>query len=516
MDPELPLHAASLAPIKPRSKPKVGLRAWMLRVLEECDRAAVDFAADPVHDLRVAIRRCRSLADGLMPIDPDPNWREMKKAAKKLFAALGGLRDMQVMMEWVDRLAPPDDPAAVNLIAFARAQETRLRHDARTELDRFDRKAWRQWSSTLPSRSSVLRPGNIIFKHLALERWTQAYELHRRAMRGRSAAALHQTRIGIKHFRYTVENFLPRQHAAWSTDLKQIQDLLGEVHDLDVLWHTALQIHAFADPEVRTRWHQKILEERARRLTLYRERMTGKQALWHHWRSQLPQSGQIQSAALSRLKAWASFLDSDFAHSRHVANLALELFRGLASHELIPTRHERNLPLILQIAALSHDVGRSRKQRNHPKASAKMLRKMQPPLGWNAHDLKLAAIVVRHQDGAFPTSRHKANRGLELADRRTVTLLAGILHIARALDEDRSGRVTQLMVEQRNRQLLIYARGYSQTSTIAQKVAAARYLLETTLRRSILVRPLRTKVKPRSRQRQVQESSAKPRPKLVA
>jgi len=38
----------------------------MERVLEECDRAAVDLAGDPVHDLRVALRRCRSLADGLM------------------------------------------------------------------------------------------------------------------------------------------------------------------------------------------------------------------------------------------------------------------------------------------------------------------------------------------------------------------------------------------------------------------------------------------------------------------
>ena len=44
----------------------------------------------------------------------------------------------------------------------------------------------------------------------------------------------HRLRIAIKRFRYIVENFLPLQHAAWSDDLKQVQDLLGEVHDLDV------------------------------------------------------------------------------------------------------------------------------------------------------------------------------------------------------------------------------------------------------------------------------------------
>ena len=45
------------------TRPKTtGLRYWMLRVLEECDHVSADFAADPVHDLRVSLRRCRSLA----------------------------------------------------------------------------------------------------------------------------------------------------------------------------------------------------------------------------------------------------------------------------------------------------------------------------------------------------------------------------------------------------------------------------------------------------------------------
>jgi CHAD domain-containing protein len=38
---------------------KSGLLYWAQRAIEECDKASVDFAADPVHDLRVAIRRCR-------------------------------------------------------------------------------------------------------------------------------------------------------------------------------------------------------------------------------------------------------------------------------------------------------------------------------------------------------------------------------------------------------------------------------------------------------------------------
>src|ERR1700757_2111628 len=81
-----------------------GLRYWMLRVLEECDNAAADFRADPVHDLRVSLRRCRSLADGMIAMDPDREWKAMKKAGRGLFQRLGDLRDVQIMLDWIDKL----------------------------------------------------------------------------------------------------------------------------------------------------------------------------------------------------------------------------------------------------------------------------------------------------------------------------------------------------------------------------------------------------------------------------
>jgi CHAD domain-containing protein len=93
-----------------------GLRYWMERVLEECEHVEADFSADPVHDLRVALRRCRSMADGMMAIDPDRNWKQMKKAGKALFQRLGTLRDVQIMMEWIATLEfapPPETPIPV-------------------------------------------------------------------------------------------------------------------------------------------------------------------------------------------------------------------------------------------------------------------------------------------------------------------------------------------------------------------------------------------------------------------
>src|ERR1700729_4555836 len=82
----------------------------MLQVLEQCDYVSADFDADAVHDLRVALRRCRSIADGLRAIDPNPEWKAMKKAGRQLFQRLGALRDVQVMMEWVEKLGKKRAP----------------------------------------------------------------------------------------------------------------------------------------------------------------------------------------------------------------------------------------------------------------------------------------------------------------------------------------------------------------------------------------------------------------------
>src|ERR1700719_4344763 len=109
-------HVPSVTTQKPRRKKTTGLRYWMLQVLEQCKNVSTDFSPEPVHDLRVSLRRCRSLADGLMALDPDPNWKAMKKAGKRLFQRLGDLRDVHVMMEWIEKLEPTrvgaGDPSA--------------------------------------------------------------------------------------------------------------------------------------------------------------------------------------------------------------------------------------------------------------------------------------------------------------------------------------------------------------------------------------------------------------------
>jgi CHAD domain-containing protein len=525
-----------------RARKTTGLRYWMQRVLEECDHVSADFSADPVHDLRVSLRRCRSLADGLMALDPDPNWKAMRKAGKRLFQRLGALRDIQVMMEWTEKLHPqkeqdhverallPALPAAEQIsveagnerithpgsaltsaeallkILTTREQEQKL--EARAALEEFDRKKWRQWSHSLPARAAHFRPGNPLFKHLALERWTEARDLHNRALRNRSQTAFHSLRIGIKRFRYIVENFLPAEHKAWSNDLKEMQDVLGEVHDLDVLWSTAVSSHIFPDsafpesalPEKdsRQKWHKQILAQRAKRIDRYRKKMTGPDSPWQTWRAALPQGKQIQELATRRMKLWANGLDPDFLHSERVASLALQLYDGLLASGWQPAIDAISARSSLTAAALLHDIGKSKGEKGHHKTSFDMIRAHGSPLGWNPADLQRAAVVARFHRGALPTRKHKTLRDLLPDEQKATIQLAAILRLANALDAAHDGHIHRIQIEdvqlrnKRNEALIIAAEGYSALGPYAQTIAAERHLLETVLHRPVIFRSLKS------------------------
>ncbi len=509
-----------------RAKKTTGLRYWMLRVLEECDHVATDFSADPVHDLRVSLRRCRSLADGLYALDPDPNWKAMRKAGKRLFQRLGALRDIQIMMEWIEKLHPevamveqasverallpamrPSQPnnepistvdsAAQILLKILAAREQEQKLEAHAALEEFDRKQWRQWTRTLPARAAHVRLGSALFKHLALERWTEARELHNRALRNRSQAAFHALRIGIKRFRYIVENFLPAEHKAWSNDLKEMQDLLGEVHDLDVLWATANSCHVFPDQDSRQRWHQRILSERAKRIEVYRKKMIGPASLWQVWRAALPQGKQIQALATRRMKLWANHLDPDFAHSERVAGLALQLYDGLLASGWQPSADAVSARSSLLAAALLHDVGKSKGEKGHHKTSFDMIRAHGNPLGWKPADLQRAAVVARFHRGSLPTRKHKDLRDLLPDEQKATIQLAAILRLANSLDAAHDGHIRRIQIEngpirsKGNEAVVIAAEGYSPLSASAQTIAAERHLLETVLHRPVVVKPMK-------------------------
>jgi CHAD domain-containing protein len=487
--------ASSLTAPRPAPQKKMGFALWMDRVLLECDRAEASFAADPVHDFRVALRRCRSLADGLMSVDPSPEWKAMKRAGKKVFQSLGELRDVQVMEEWVGRLGDASDSVSAQMMQYLSDRQTELKIHAAAALHDFDRKQWKRWGMILPRRAGKVRPGSLVFKHLALERWMEAYELHRRALRNGSKVALHSLRIGIKRFRYTVENFLPNEHAAWKDDLKEMQDILGEIHDLDVFWATAMQIGALADHESRSRWQDKISSERQSRIAIYRAKMLGPQSLWQMWRAALPTGEIAERGAMQRFKLWGSFLDPDQKHSAHVTRLAHQLYEQLPAKPANPAASGHTPTEILEVAALLHNINSTKTQNKkgkHCKASP-VIQKLKPPFGWSAEDMRLVVAVARNRRRGLPGAGQKSMAGLTAAEGQLVAQLTGILRLADAFDRDHDSRIRRLRVSaDKNLPVItIEAEGYSPRDRMAQGLAGARYLLETLYRRPILVKTLR-------------------------
>jgi CHAD domain-containing protein/HD superfamily phosphodiesterase len=486
--PGFSMASAAQAP-QTRKQKQAGLAHWMARVLKECHRVAQDFDADTVHDLRVALRRCRTISDEFQNLDPDPAWRKLKKASKKLFRTLGALRDNQVMQEWVEKLGGEDDALRQKLLDSLTAEEQRARSDVARALDHFDQKAWRKWSRTLPEHTRKVPREGLAFQHLALERWNDAHELHRRALRARSGVAWHRLRIGLKKFRYTVENFLPKRYDQWGEGLKRFQDLLGEVHDLDVLWAAVRKASAGGDASFRVRWKEAIENERRTRLAEYTSRTRGPDSLWLVWRGGLPEGKRVEAAAIAKLAAFASFRDPDVAHSQRVRGLALELFSGFQKAGLNSLFREARERRILDCAALLHDVGRSEKSSGHHKLSYRIIRDLPAPLGWTSEDMLWTALAARYHRGAEPRGTHQGFGALSPAEQQRIAWLAAVLRLADSLDGEHNGRVLHVKVETTREALLIRAQGYNEEMALTAEVAEKKHLLETLCGKPVILRP---------------------------
>jgi len=276
------------------------LEKWMQRVLNRGQKVRKTWSAADVHDLRVALRKCRTMADALTDTNPSPGWNKLKRSSKKVFHTLGELRDVQVEQEWFKKLLFGATDARTQLLKRLRVLENERLREAQKELDHFDRKEWRKLSRKLRSKADMFPVGSVVFQRQALMKLNDAVALYHQARKRKSGVAWHRVRIAIKRFRYTVENFLPQHYEAWARDLKETQDLLGEIHDLDVL-RTYIRRHSrdLEPQQTVASWLERIQSARAERLEKFLAKTNGKESLWLDWRSGL-QGGNTLLPVLPR------------------------------------------------------------------------------------------------------------------------------------------------------------------------------------------------------------------------
>src|ERR1700727_1672143 len=153
---------------EPQPLKRIGLDDWMSRVAELAGKVQDGWDVDDIHDLRMAMRRCRSMAESLSEVNPDPGWRKLKKATRKLFRALGELRDTQVKLFWVKKLGPASDPLRKDMKGTLDLKMSSQREACERTLAKFDAKEWRKLSKKLAEKPRFFPLGSGVFPRWAL------------------------------------------------------------------------------------------------------------------------------------------------------------------------------------------------------------------------------------------------------------------------------------------------------------------------------------------------------------
>lgn len=412
---------------------KTGLAAWIEEVVVQHQQVRRALRADPVHDLRVAIRRVRSLAQGLRSIDDDAGaerWRALSDAGRPLFAGLGELRDAQVMREHALELLAGEPAGATVLGSIDVVIRARLA-GARTAVEGFSPAAWRAAGRGLAGRAEELLAERALLQHLALRRFHEAYELHHEAMRSRASTSLHACRIGVKKLRYTVENFLPDAHAQVGKLLKKMQDVLGVLHDLDVLLAFVGSEDTRLHSTERGRVGALVRAARDARVAAYRglcaAQPEGGLAAWPRLRGALTVGVDVAAAHFAFVRRRAAGRGAAATEVDHLLAATDALLGALqAPLRSVCTPRARELLRLACLCALVRDEGSARTGR----AAHRFARRLPSAQGLSDKELRMVALAARAAFGEAPRLDEARVSALGARDARLVVALGSVMQLA--------------------------------------------------------------------------------------
>jgi CHAD domain-containing protein len=206
------------------------LAASLPRVLGETDDEAI-------HDLRVAIRRLRTILRIARPVYGRFLADAVRRAFTDIQRATGALRDEEVLGETLSGI----DLDEVHFVAWRarrRARERMLRREVIAHLRSGELDQARRMLAALVVLP--VRPGRDAdlgkFARRAVERARREVEKDRDCSTT-DAAGLHALRIAYKNLRYAAEilaEALPADLAAMAKPAAHFQKRLGEIHDVDM------------------------------------------------------------------------------------------------------------------------------------------------------------------------------------------------------------------------------------------------------------------------------------------
>lgn len=225
-------------------------------ILDRCDdfylqltRARESFDPEAIHDLRVSSRRLR---EGIAIFSGCFRKRQLapiRKELKDLTAMLGAIRNTDEALLFFSPLAGNCDPGssvtALNIVATLQERRGDEQRQLRRALKKIDPASLLGRIDHICSSPRIFNPSSAaLFQPVATSileavaaREKTVVELLPEALVEENVTAQHRLRIAVKRFRYRTEFLAPIAKGDYRrvySALKEYQEILGHMHDLDV------------------------------------------------------------------------------------------------------------------------------------------------------------------------------------------------------------------------------------------------------------------------------------------
>jgi CHAD domain-containing protein len=230
---------------------------------------------EAVHDVRVALRRARTILEAGASVLGRFQCGEVRRTLRDVQRATGVVRDEEVLLQLVGSLGAGDPALGARLapwIAVRRRRERGLRRG----LVRAMQAGGIERACRLLDALLAFPVDPSLDKALAKLARRSVAKASRRVDRLRDSGAhdpraLHELRIAYKRLRYVVETFteaLPAGLGALAPRAARLQNRLGAVHDIDVVVASVKRSRALA-PDSRGPLNEALERARVERVAAY-------------------------------------------------------------------------------------------------------------------------------------------------------------------------------------------------------------------------------------------------------
>ncbi|MGQ0542685.1 MAG: CHAD domain-containing protein [Blastocatellia bacterium] len=275
------------------------LRVRFADVLRYREAALDASQIDGVHDMRVAIRRLRSVIRDFVEITDKFPLRSLRKTLKRLAYSLGNVRDIDVFVLALEKMSERAGKDSVRTGIAAIVAEYRDNRQAahadlvKTLSDEFATDLERRFAAAIEISlrqrglfqvSNVQEAGGKVISKCLKDFLNLSESIYFPSATER----LHRLRIAGKHLRYAIELFSEAfgdEIGTFAEETRGMQSHLGEVHDCDV-WFAQLRSRLTngkrklaIDPAERDAAAWLMSQFVRRRMKAYRSAL----ALWNEW-----------------------------------------------------------------------------------------------------------------------------------------------------------------------------------------------------------------------------------------